>query len=172
MQAKHFIKEITKHVDRYDWLFIEKTKTVGEATGWIVKPGKAEVVFTAAEEETGMGWYRKFWDELNFNSNVFIWKQFMIYPAYNGKNRGYYAQKVVNDYMIEKGCKGMMAYPLPIQVSDDKKEQLRTRNMPKIDLDEIEKGRNFLIDFYIENYVDAGGYKRYKDTELIIKEMP
>jgi hypothetical protein len=169
MKAKHFVKKLTKYVDIYDFLLIEKKETVGEGSGWIVKPGKAEDVFSACEEQTGILLYKKYWDELNLNGNAFLWKQFMMYPDYRGKNTGSIkGGKINHDYLfIKYKCKYLLAIPEPLYVPDDK-NQFSTRNR---DESEFEKSRDALIDLYIKKYTYRGNYKRHKDTGLIIKEM-
>lgn len=169
MKAKHFVKKLTEYVDIYEFLLIEKKKTVGEGSGWIVKPGKAEDVWFACEAEMGMGLYKKYWDELNLDGKAYLWKQFMIYPEYRGKNIGSdNIQHPVKNYLADKlKCKYLLAIPEPLHVPDDK-NQFTTRNR---DENEFEKARDALIDLYIKKYTYRGSYKRYKDTGLIIKEM-
>ena len=162
MKAKRKIIKQFKHnkyVKRYDCLF-----TVGEISGWIVKPGKAKDVFYGCEEEIGMLLFKKFWDDLNFDSDTFLMGQFIVYPEYQRKNKSSEMHKILEKYM--KKCKHILTFPAPLQVSDDINERLTTRNMPEISKDELEKAKTSLTKFYTKF-----GYIKYKDTELIIKEI-
>jgi hypothetical protein len=168
MKAKHFVKTLTKDVDVYEFLLTEKEKIVGEGSGWIVKPGKAEDVFHDTGQ-SGVRLYQKYWDELNLDANAFLWKQFMLYPEYRGKSKGSIkAGKINHDYLFKTyKCRYLLAIPIPLNVPDDK-NQFTTRQR---DGRNLEKATERLINLYIEKYTYRGTYKRYKDTGLIIKEM-
>jgi hypothetical protein len=166
MKVKHYVKKHTKHVTIYDSVFIDKKKTIGEACGWVIKPGKAEDVFFDCADQPGLVLFKKYWDDLNIKHNAFLWKQFLLYPEYRGT--GIQAAIANHDHVFKKmKCRYLLAIPEPLNVPDDK-NQLSTRSRDESD---FEKAREKLINLYIEKYYYRGVYKRHKDTGLIIKEM-